>query len=120
MKLSLAAHIGKLSKMNSLSLSHSSFSDAYYGMLNAGKTRSSGILQDWDRHKMAISHQSGEVSIWDFRKVDKPLDVFELHVEDCRSVEYSPSCRYLASSSFDCTVKIYDLESEEVCHTISK
>lgn len=69
---------------------------------------------------MAIGHQSGEVSIWDLRNLDTCESTLQLHQEDCRSVEYDPSCRYLATSSFDCTIKIFDIEEGKFCHTFGK
>jgi len=114
-------NIGGLSKMNYLTLSHSIFSENYYSLSdNQNPNRSQMGSNSWDIHKMTIAHQSGEASIWDLRKMDKVYDVIELHQEDCRSVEYDPSCRYLASASFDCNIKIYDLEKEETCHIFSK
>jgi WD40 repeat protein len=102
--------------MNHFTLSHSSFSDKYYGI--CGK-RTDEVV-DWDIHKIVVAHQSGQNSIWDLRKMSKPVDVLDLHQEDCRSVEYDPSCRYLATASFDCTIKIWDSHKDEICHIFGK
>lgn len=99
--------------MNYLTLEHNNFSESYFNVSNYLPKTS------WNGSGLAIAHQSGDVSFWDLRNMEKTTKIVNMHHEDCRSVEYNPSCRYLATSSFDCSVKIYDTEEEKYTHFLS-
>lgn len=113
-KTSHMANIGKLSKMNYLSLEHNQFSDSFFNVSSISQKAS------WNGSKMAIGHQTGDVSFWDLRNLNNCHSTLNMHQDDCRSVEYDPSCRYLLSSSFDCSIRIYDLDSEKFIHSIRR
>jgi len=66
----------------------------------------------------AVAHTDGVVTLWDIN-TRKLLKVEELHEADCRSVEFDSSSGLIATSSFDATIGIYDLNSERLLNRIS-
>ena len=73
---------------------------------------------------MALSHESGEVSLWDLDRIakghlDGPFNVFRsLHNDVCRSVDfgecdYSSGRCFLSSASFDGTAKVWRMKLGE-------
>ena len=50
--------------------------------------------------------------------MSQPSKTVTIHSDDCRSVEFDPSCRYFASTSFDQTCKLYDIANQKVTATL--
>lgn len=59
----------------------------------------------------------GLISLWDLRTA-KMANSFHYHNLDCRSVEFSPDSRWLASASFDHTLGFTNLETEETTQIV--
>ena len=59
---------------------------------------------------IAVGHDDGLVTIWDYSKQCVIKEIYE-HNEEVRSVSFSPDGRYLLSGSFDSTIKIYDINN---------
>ena len=59
---------------------------------------------------IAVGHNDGLVTIWDYSKQCVIKEIYE-HNEEVRSVAFSPDGKYLLSGSFDSTIKIYDINN---------
>ena len=59
---------------------------------------------------IAVGHNDGLVTIWDYSKQSVIKEIYE-HNEEVRSVAFSPDGKYLLSGSFDSTIKIYDINN---------
>ena len=69
---------------------------------------------------MALSHESGEISLWDLDQlvkanIDRPFELIKgIHNSNCRSVEFGEvdfakgTC-FMSSASFDKTAKIWKI-----------
>lgn len=58
---------------------------------------------------MITSHSDGSVVIWDLKKFEAIKEI-QLHQQDCRYIDISPSKGYFASAGFDNHIVIYDLK----------
>ena len=60
---------------------------------------------------IAVGHNDGLVTIWDYSKQCVIKEIYE-HNEEVRSVAFSPDGKYLLSGSFDSKIKIYDINND--------
>jgi len=105
--------------MNYISSPQSAFTESFYDLLSRTKhSKKAKQVKPQDMWELLIAHQDGSITCWDQRHFDKPTRVIQIHNDDCRSVEYDPSCKYFASTSFDQTCKIYDIQSGQVTSTL--
>lgn len=60
-----------------------------------------------------MAHADGKISLWDLSNISGfPVHVYEdIHSEDCRSLSFNQDGIHLATSSFDGTVQITDIEN---------
>lgn len=62
----------------------------------------------------AVSHANGLVTLWDVSS-GRLFTKFALHNDNCRSVEFSSDKRWLVSASFDQTIGLVNLDTNEIC-----
>ena len=119
-KVAQRVNLNGLASMNYIASPQGAFTENFLELISktkhATKTKATSAR---DLHDLIISHQDGSISVWDDRKMAEPLKIISIHEEDCRSVEFDPSGRYFASTSFDNTCKIYDTSTDKVVSTLT-
>ena len=68
-------------------------------------------IQFLDQKKFATGSDDNTIRIWDLRKVNAPLHVLEGHKGWVKNIEYDRNTGLLVSSSFDQTVRTWDIDS---------
>ena len=103
----------EFSPMNYIATPQSAFSENFRDMM--AKTRGGQKAPGFETspHILMVAHQDGSVTEWDQRSLSKPVSTLQLHAQECRSVEFDPSTRYLATTSFDKSVSIFDLSKRK-------
>lgn len=100
--------------MNYISSKQSTTAVNFFDLMQKTKGSQKSMSNPQSMHELIIAHQDGTMTVWDNRQMAIPIDMIGIHTDDCRSVEYDPSCRYTASTSFDLTTKIFDTASSKV------
>ena len=113
-------NINGLASMNYIASPQNAFTENFFDLISKTKHGKKNKLgQAADLHDLLISHQDGSISMWDDRKLDRHVKIIQIHDDDCRSVEFDPSAKFFASTSFDNTCKVYDILSDQVVTTIN-
>ena len=99
--------------MNYIATPQSAFTENFREMMSRTKSGQQTQAFQANPNTLMIAHQDGSVTEWDQRTLTKPMSKLQLHSQECRSVEFDPSTRYLATTSFDKSVCIYDLSKRQ-------
>lgn len=95
------------------------------GSIDGGDAKSNGYIEhqfkdheapaldvDWKNNTTFASCSTDRtVHIYDV-DVEAPLKVYKGHMDEVNAVKWSPSGKYLASCSDDCTAKVWDVDSD--------
>lgn len=77
-------------------------------------SRAANYVKFLDNTRFASCSDDTEISLWDLRKLDRPISTFRGHSYLVKNIEYDPRSNKLITSAFDGLVNTWDI-SENPC-----